>query len=479
MAVTTSEVRVSFRGEGAGVGELTWGQMGIWRMTRATGRTMNLVVKMPLPPETPLEEMTALLRYIVGHHPSLRTRLRFVDGPDGKQPPQQVVAEAGELPLQILDADAGEDPAEVAEDLRGRYERAWFDYENEFPVRMGVVRQGGALTHLVVGYNHMMVDAAGLLALSDGLAQFDAATGEVPGAKPGFNALDLALAQGGPSGRRQSERCIRSWSGQLEQLPAWRTDGGAERREPRYWELAAYSPALALGLRAVAARTKVGTTYVLLAAYSVAVARVMGRNPNVAQIVVSNRFRPGMVDAVTQISQHGVCVIDVADSTFDEVVGRAWKTATSASMHSYYNPVERDRLLDAIAARQGHPLDVDWHLNDRRMLEFDEEGVPEGTDLAAAFEDALPRTKMYWDRKLPTSDGTFFVHVDSQPDRNNPGRVALDGGDPAAFLEVWADMHHFTPAEVEGFVREMDAIVAAAALDPMYPTGVRRQPAGG
>ena len=479
MAVRASEVRVGFHGEGAGEGELTWGQMRIWRMCRATGRTMNLVVKMPMPPGTPAQEMAALLRYIVGHHPSLRTRLRFPDGPDGKLPPRQVVAASGELPLQILDADEGEDAAEVAEELRTRYERAWFDYENEFPVRMGVVRQGGALTHLVIGYNHVVIDAAGLLALSSPLDRFDAEAGEVPGAAPGFNPLELALAQAGASGRRQSDRCIRHLAAQLERLPSGRAEGSGDPRDPRHWELVAYSPALTLGLRAVAGRTKVGTTYVLLAAYSVAVARIMGRNPNMAQIVVSNRFRPGMAEAVTQISEHGVCVVDVADSTFDEVVRRAWKTATSASMHSYFDPVERDRMLDEIAERRGAPLDIDWHLNDRRMLEFDDEGVPPGTDLKAALEDALPRTKMYWDRKLPTSDGTFFVHVDSQPDRNKPARVALDEGVPAAFLEIWADTHYFTLAEVEAFVREMESVVAQAALDPVLSTGVRRQQVDG
>lgn len=162
MAVKLSEVRVPFEGDGAGVGELTWGQAGIWRTTRRTGRTMNIVVVMPLPEATPLTEMAAVLRFIVGRHPALRTRLRFADESSEDRVPQQVVAASGEVPLQIADIDEDDDPALVAEEMRSRYELTGFDYEHEFPVRMGIVRRAGALLQLVLGYSHVMVDGVGL-----------------------------------------------------------------------------------------------------------------------------------------------------------------------------------------------------------------------------------------------------------------------------------------------------------------------------
>src|SRR5262249_39654820 len=126
MAVTVTEIPVDFRGESAGTAELTWGQTGVWRTARQTGRTMNLVTAVPLAEGTPLEEMVAVLRFVVSRHPALRTRLRFPGGH-----PWQVVAESGEVPLQIADIGDGDDPAAVAEELRARYELTWFDYENE------------------------------------------------------------------------------------------------------------------------------------------------------------------------------------------------------------------------------------------------------------------------------------------------------------------------------------------------------------
>ena len=85
MAITFSEIRVGFHGQGAGVGELTWGQMGILRATQRNRRNMNLIWPMPLPEGTPLAEIVAMLRFLVSRHPALRTRLRFVDGPSGEQ----------------------------------------------------------------------------------------------------------------------------------------------------------------------------------------------------------------------------------------------------------------------------------------------------------------------------------------------------------------------------------------------------------
>lgn len=462
MAITWSETPVAFHGEGAGSGALTWGQLGILRTTERTGRTMNVVVKYPLPEGTPVEEMTALLRFMVSRHPALRTRLRFVDELSGERRPRQIVAGSGEIPLQIADIDDHDDPAAVAEDLRSRYELTWFDYENEFPVRMGVVRQGGALIHMVAAYSHVLLDGAGLSALVRDLDHLDRATGEATAPPPPApNPLEVARAQAGAAGRRQSTRSVRYWQAQVDRLSSWHSNERPTPREPRFWELAGYSPAMELGLRTVAARTGVGTTYVLLAAYSTAAARVFGRDPGVAQIVVNNRFRPGFADLVSQISQHGICVVDTADASFDEVVERAYKAVTSASFCGYYDPAECAPVLED-AARRG--LDLSWHLNDRRVAA---EPGPESAFDDAELKRLLGRSKFWWDRRIPVFDGALFLQVDSEPMFFERLVLAEDG--PAVHLEVWTDTHRFALPQVEAFVREMEAVVVEAALDAAVP----------
>jgi hypothetical protein len=461
LAITLSEIRVEFVGEGAGAGELTWGQMGIWRTCRRTGRTMNIIVKTPLPEGAPLTEMAGLLRFLVSRHPALRTRLRFADGPSGERHPWQVVAGSGEVPLQVADIGDGEDPAVVAEEqLASPYWLTWFDYENEFPIRMGVVRRSGMVVYMVMGFSHVLVDGNGLGILLGDLEHLDRSTGEATAPPTGLNPLELARIQGSPAGRRQSERSIEYWAAQLSRLPAWRYPETARPREPRFAELVVYSPAMELGIRAVAARIGVDSTSVLLAAYSVAAAGVFGRNPGVVQLAISNRFRPGLADIVSQVSQHVICVIDTADAAFDEVVVRAQKAARSAAFYGYYDPLDCARLLDETDARRGEPLDISWALNDRRAMfkPTDSDGdVPVEGDMA----DVLPRTKLYWDRTQPTFDGALFLQVDSSPVEAD--RQALVEGLPAVFMEVWTDTHLFALDQVEAFVRHMEAVVVEAA----------------
>lgn len=461
MAITFSEISVAFAGTGAGTGELTWGQMGIWRATQRNDRNMNLIWAEPLPEGTTLEQIADRLRFIVSRHPALRTRLRFVEGPSGDRYPRQVVADVGEVPLHIADVGDGDDPATATEELRSRYELAWFDYENEFPVWMGVVRQSGTLVQLVVCYSHVMVDGAGLDALEDDLRHVDVDGGEPAAPPPGLNPLELARKQGSTAVRRQSERAIRYWADQLERLPAWELREPERPQEPRFAELAVYSPAMELAMRAVSARTGANGTSVLLAAYAAAVAQVFGRNPSVAQLVVSNRFRPGLADMVSQVSQHGICVVD-ADAAFDQVVARAQKAVTGASFYAYYDPVACDAMIDEIATRRGRPLDIYWCLNDRRSrpgpAAADDE-IPSGAELARV----LPRTKLYWDHTHPRSDATLFLHVSAEP--RTPSQRALAEGLPAVYMKIWADMWHFAHGQIEALAKEMETVVVAAAFE--------------
>ncbi|MFG2036500.1 hypothetical protein [Dactylosporangium sp. NPDC048998] len=106
MSTVKSRIAVPFQGEGAGVAGMTWAQLGIWKTMVATGITMNIGGTVPLPPGTPVEEMTTLLRYLVSRHQSLRTRLRFA--PDGTA--EQVLSESGELGLELVDVGPGTTP---------------------------------------------------------------------------------------------------------------------------------------------------------------------------------------------------------------------------------------------------------------------------------------------------------------------------------------------------------------------------------
>jgi len=372
LSSTVSEIRVPFHGEGSGSGELTWGQRGIWNTMQRTGRTMNIGGVMPLPEGTPVEEIAAVLQFAVSRHQALRTTLQFDDERPSGALPLQTAAESGETVLHVVDIDETDDPAATAEELRSRYETTPFDHAHEWPVRMGVIRSADALTHLVVQYSHLAVDGLGIDAIARDLAHRDPQNNRATAPVTGTQPLQISQAQAGPAGRRQSDKALRYWESQLAAVPAQRFAPSDDPREPRFWEIFCYSPAMHLAMRSISARTAAHTSHVLLAAYAVAIARVTRRTPSVAQMVVSNRFRPGFADAVTQLSQTGICVIDVADCVFDDVVARAWKASAGASLHGYYDGDAHHQLLSDIARRRGEEIDLSCFVNDRRIVAPDE-----------------------------------------------------------------------------------------------------------
>jgi hypothetical protein len=444
-----SRILLPFRGEGSGTGEMTWGQREIWLTMGRTGHTMNIGGTMALPAGTPVDEMATILRYIVGRHQALRTRWESVA--DGL--PRQVVSESGEIPLEIVDLEADDDADEVAEELRSRYEFTPFDYPNEWPVRMGVVRRGEALTHLVVQYCHLAVDGLGIDAVVRDLANLDRETGQATAPVVGLTPLELAAKQASPAGRRQSERSLRYWEGLLREIPARRLGESADPREPRFWELVFRSRAMHLAMRRIAERTRADTSHVLLAAYAVALARVTGRSPSVTEVVVSNRFRPRCADSVSHLSQPGLCVIDVAETTFDEVVARAWKAATNAYVHGYFDPLAFWAMVERVRAERGEEIEFNCFVNDRRSPQ-----PPSPAPSEDEVRAALPETVIRWDRQWESFSGVLFIQVDTEP--------------AVTQLSIWADTHRLSPTDIERFARELEAVTVEAALDPAAATGV-------
>ncbi|MEV0130907.1 condensation domain-containing protein [Dactylosporangium sp. NPDC050688] len=453
MGISTSRILVPFHGEGSGVADLTWAQLGIWQTMRDTGLSMNIGGTVAMPPGTTVQSMETLLRYLVSRHQALRTRLRF--DPDATR---QVVSAEGSLTLEVLDVDedADEAPEAAAEQLRLRYEQTPFAYEAEWPVRMGVVRHRGEVTHVVVLYCHVAVDGFGIDAIVRDMANLDPATGTTTAPVPGLTPLEMAAKQATPSGRRQSEKSLRYWEQLLRSIPAQRFGGSGDPRQPRYWEITRRSPAMHLAMQLVAHRTGAGVGYVVLAAYAVALARLTGRSPSVAQLVVSNRFRPGCAGSVSQLAQLAICAVDVAGATFDEVVGRAWTAATNAYMHGHFDPLALTAMLERVRADRG---DVDFSIivNDRRTRDG---APPPPADLATPqqLQDALPRSASWWNRKVDVLDAALNISVDAAPD-------AVD-------VSICADTRRLAPAEIEALVEEMERVAVEAAFDPAAPTRV-------
>ena len=437
-------VPVRFRGSGAGVDVLSWGQQEYWQMMQDGWLPIGAVT--PLPPGTTVEDAAGDLAFVMGSYPSMRTRLRF--DPDG---PKQVVSQSGEVGLEVVEAPVDADPAQVAEQVRKRYWDRDYDFVGEWPVRMAVVRHRGALTHRVWVMCHLVTDGGGAPVILRELAARDAS-----GSRAARTALEQAAWQRSPAGQRQSESALRWWGRVLREVPARRFPARPATAYPRFWQAAFRSPAAGLAVRVVAARTGLESSSVLLGCLAVSLARVTGQRLVVFRPDVSNRFRPGLGSTVSPVVQFGLCRVDVPDGTVDQALALARRRAMTAYKYAYYDPARLAGLREQVAAERGEPVDAGCLFNDRRRRPAGEAGPPPEP---AQVRAAGPASSFEWTHR---QDAVELPHL-ALAVNDVPEAEAIS-------MTVTCDIHYVAPELVEEYVRGIEQVVVAAALDPAART---------
>jgi hypothetical protein len=444
MVEAAQRLVVDFEGDGAGVGELSWGQREIWLTMQERKTWLPIGAVQPLPAGYTLDDAAADLRFVMSRYPTMRTRLRFeADGP------KQVVAGSGRISLEIVDVADGDDPAEVADQVWQGYRQKDYDFVTEWPVRMAVIRHRGRLTHRPWVMCHLVTDGTGSRVIVADLA--DRGTGPADNATP---PLEQARWQQSPAGQRQCRSALRHWEKVLRGVSILRFPEGREKPYPRYREALFDSPAGELAMRAIAARTGVEVPSVLLTVFSVALNRVTGVNPVVAVVIVSNRFRPGLARTVSPIIQPSLCVIDVPDATIDEAAAHTRRRAITAYKNAYYDPSQREELITRVNQERGETVDLQCSFNDIRLKPRDMSGPPPTPDQIRA---ALPETSFEWTQQQDHRPyDKLFVTVEDVP-----GSMRL---------VVNTDVHYLSPEDIEAIVRGMEEVAVAAAIDPAIRT---------
>lgn len=178
----------------------------------------------------------------------------------------------------------------------------------------------------------------------------------------------------------------------------------------------------------------------LLAAFAVGLGRVTGIHPLVTQVIVGNRFRPGLADVVSPLTQNGLCVLDVAGVPVEEAVGRAVRASISANKNAYYDPDDWLALLERVRADRGERVDLGVFYNDRRMSQ-DTSALPGPADVLAG----RPRTRVLSEEPMALFTEQLMVNVD-----NVPGTVRVTA-------EV--DTDHLSVPDLEAVLAAMEASV--------------------
>ncbi|MDQ7910870.1 condensation domain-containing protein [Phytohabitans sp. ZYX-F-186] len=433
--------------DGEAVEELSWGQREIWTAMVRQEWWLPIGYARAVPPGTTVEDLADEVRYMMSRYPTLRTTLRY--DPDGRT--RQVVAGAGEIEVELVDAADDEDPERVADQVRQRYWDGDYDLVHGWPIWVAVIRHRGAPTHLVTVMSHLVLDAFGGIVMLEEVAARPAEPTAMPPA-------EQVRWQASPAGQRQNAAALRYWEKVLRAVPARRFPHRHEPRAPRHWEGRFRSPAAHLALRVLAARTKVDASPLLLATFAIAMARHTGINPVVVQVVVNNRFRPGLARSMSPLSQTGVCAIDLAGLSVDDAVRLTARQAIAAYKHAYYNPSDVDDLVARLARERGEELDLACFFNDRRIEVRTQAPTP--PPAPSEVYAALPRSTFEWTRRRDTSFERMFAHIEDVPD--------------AMAITVAGDTHYMSPDDLEAVVRGMEAVAVEAALDPAATTGVHR-----
>ncbi|MER7276150.1 condensation domain-containing protein [Dactylosporangium sp. NPDC000244] len=382
----SSRIAVPFSGAGSGSSALTWGQQAMLQAMAREHSWLPMGGHRPVAAGTTVADVAAQLRYTMERWQSMRTRIA-----DGRQ---QVAAD-GVAVLEVF-PDGG---MEAAAAVEAAYRAAAPDLAADWPLRMAVICDRGRPAHLVAVMPHLVTDGLGAAVMLGESAR------RVASPPAGPQPLDIAAWQASPPGERQHAAARRHWDRHAGGLVPFTSRAMLQR----YQRCLHDSARLSARLPGAAARLGTDESTVLLAAYFAALARVTGRATIAVRQVVSNRFRSGLSDVVTPLTQFGLCALDVPPS-FPDAVAAVARAALPARKYAYYDP---DRV----------PSPQTPCFNDRRALAL--------TDPPSAAPAG------------PTEP--LFLHVDSVP-----GAVRL-------LFDV--DTACFAPGTVAALAREMESVV--------------------
>jgi hypothetical protein len=449
---------VAQRGAGAAAGELSPGQLRLWRFQRARPDSAHYNVPRAVRLEGPLDVglLEESIRRVVSRHAILTTVYSERGGR-----PLPIERGSGETKLPVVDLRQVADPRNALGGLLADEIGEPFDLETGPVLRATLARVADDEHVLLVSAHHIAADC-----WSMGMPLDDA---DKPGGRwlAGVFFRELwslyhAFASGRPSplgerARRFAEVAARQseWlAGEeaREQLAHWRRAlAGATPLEvptdfprPSEWDFAgarppvSIDPALTRSLRDLAGRCGATLFTTLLAAFELLLHRATGREDVVVGTTAANRFYWDAEDLIGFFSNDLVLRSSLAgDPTFKELVGRVRETAFSAYARQ---ELPFERVLDALAVApepSRHPLfQVRFVLHEPRDRAFSRSGL----------------------RLSPVATGREVAKYDLTL------LLADDGEALSGWLEYATSL--YSPATIDRMIREFGELVRAAVAEP-------------
>ncbi|SNS43266.1 condensation domain-containing protein [Actinomadura mexicana] len=436
---------IPFAGAGAGEHPCTWGQLDMWREMEWAGDPAhgNVVGGGFLPSGHTTDRLLRVVGELVERYESLRTGFRPSD--DGRL--VQRVAAAGELDVEVRELDG--DPVSAAREWVAASQARPYDLAGGVPFRVCVGTGGGEPRLVVLGMPHVTADLAGSRVLFDELVR--GLEGRAPAAPPGLQPAERAAWERSAAGQRALHRSLEYWRRAVAAAPE---AGFAVARHapesPRYRTGGLTSRAVPRALDLLAARYGVSTSHVLLAAVATLVGRYTGERRCLVRVVVGNRGRPELRNAVGTVSQEVAAVVDLSAHRFGDMVRAARTSALNAMRHGQYDP----DLAAGIVAEAGVELDV--YFNDMWTATRNGKGAPGGR--YEGVMDETVETRFEWGEQLDRASVRFFFESVEVVE------------DPAAVtLNLLTDTAYVPSPDLRAFLFAVEELLAALVADDGPP----------
>ncbi|WP_431923662.1 condensation domain-containing protein [Micromonospora wenchangensis] len=456
-STSAGTLSLTFTGDGADTGPLTWAQSVMWGPMQWFGKEASQFnIGRALVPGEPVapDRLTAVLRHLVETHQTLRTR--YVQRADG---PRQEVAATGAYDVVLVD-DQG-DPSRVGDELVATLTEAAFDHEAQWPLRVGCARdRAGRITAVALVGSHLAFDGWAFTTLTDVL--LDRLTGADPDASPSDGTvrpadrvpqpLAQAAFQQSPAGQQTSRAGLRHWEQGLSAAPASMFDlptapTGDQPIERHLLD----STAVTAAATALATRTRTSFSTVLLGLTTLILTAYNGHHTAVFKLIAGNRLDRDSRDLIALNTLDALLVHRVDDDVdLLTAIRNLHRPAFDAYRRAQCDPAEVRGVVERVGRRRGVAFDLSAYFNNgHRGSDWATPDPDPGPDRLAALRRDSRYSRL---EPLSRSDMRFYV-------------AASNLGEGRCRLGLLVDTAYLPGALGETVVRGIETLLCAAVTE--------------
>jgi hypothetical protein len=391
--IPAGQVTAKFSGLRSAEGPCTKGQASALNWITDTTQYARMIEwTFDLPDGVTLDDIVKALEVLLERHESLRTTYSRRD------PPVQRVAASGALPVNVFEVEGPIPPgvecvAVMAGEMVGRLRATEFDTEANLPIRVAVAMAEGVPRAAVAVFSHVATDLVGMAVVGRQFTELAGDPASRVAVPRGYQPLDQAMAERSEAGQRRAAMALRDWDARLRSMPqllfAVPPGGPGEDGEALGgWLL---SPAGALALRHIAARTVARRQAAVLAALCAVLSVRTGHERCVFSALSSNRPQRRLEEYVGTITAGTLITVNTGVTGFDELVRRAGTAMMAAGRAALADSTQLRRLIDEVEYDRGTTCIRACVFNDATV---DEAGPSDGPGDPADVIGALPRTEL-------------------------------------------------------------------------------------